>query len=80
MATAAAAVKGGAKEITFTWEGKDKAGKTVRGEMRSAGENMVQAALRRQGVIVSSVKSKRRAAAGAYRKRTSRCSRARWRP
>jgi type IV pilus assembly protein PilC len=55
MATAAAA-KGGPKEFTFSWEGKDKGGKTVRGEMRAAGENMVQASLRRQGVLVSKVK------------------------
>ena len=58
MATAAA-VKGGPKEITFVWEGKDKAGKTVRGEMRAAGENMVQASLRRQGVTVSKVKKQK---------------------
>jgi type IV pilus assembly protein PilC len=58
MATAAAA-KGGPKEFTFAWEGKDKAGKTVRGEMRAAGENMVQASLRRQGVIVSKVRKQR---------------------
>ncbi|MFY9317378.1 MAG: type II secretion system F family protein [Burkholderiales bacterium] len=59
MATAAAAAKGGPKEFTFVWEGKDKAGKTVRGEMRAAGENMVQASLRRQGVTVSKVKKQR---------------------
>jgi type IV pilus assembly protein PilC len=59
MATAAAAAKGGPKEITWVWEGKDKAGKTVRGEMRAAGENMVQASLRRQGVTVSKVKKQR---------------------
>ena len=58
MATAAAA-KGGPKEITFLWEGKDKAGKSVRGEMRSAGENMVQAALRRQGITVSKIKKQK---------------------
>ena len=57
MATAAA--KGGPKEITFLWEGKDKAGKSVRGEMRAAGENMVLASLRRQGVTVSKVKKQR---------------------
>ena len=50
MATAAAAVKGGSKEITFVWEGKDKAGKTVRGEMKATGQNMVEASLRRQGI------------------------------
>ncbi len=63
MATAAA--KGGPKEFTFIWEGKDKGGKTVRGEMRSAGENMVQAALRRQGVTVSSVKKQKMGGGGS---------------
>ena len=64
MATAAAA-KAGPKEVTFSWEGKDKAGKTVRGEMRAAGENMVQAALRRQGVVVSSVKKQKQGSGGS---------------
>ena len=64
MATAAAA-KGGPKEINFTWEGKDKAGKTVRGEMRSAGENMVQAALRRQGITGASVKKQKTGSGGS---------------
>jgi type IV pilus assembly protein PilC len=63
MATAAAAAKG-PKEFTFLWEGKDKAGKTVRGEMRAAGENMVQASLRRQGVTVSKVKKQRTGGGG----------------
>jgi type IV pilus assembly protein PilC len=64
MATAAAA-KGGAKEITFSWEGKDKAGKTVRGDMRAAGENMVLASLRRQGITVSKVKKQKRGGGGS---------------
>ena len=64
MATAAAAVKSGAKEFTFAWEGKDKAGKTVRGEMRAAGENMVQASLRRQGITVGKVKKQRAGGGG----------------
>jgi len=64
MATAAA-VKGGPKEFTFLWEGKDKAGKTVRGEMRAAGENMVQASLRRQGVIVAKVKKQKLGGGGS---------------
>ena len=34
MAIAAAK---GPKEITFAWEGKDKSGKTVRGELRATG-------------------------------------------
>ena len=55
MATATAATKG-PKEFTFTWEGKDKAGKTIRGELRAPGEAMVNATLRRQGIVVSKVK------------------------
>src|SRR5260221_13893945 len=65
MATAAAAVKGGAKEITFVWEGKDKAGKTVRGEMRATGQNMVEASLRRQGVTGAKVKKQKRGSVGS---------------
>jgi type IV pilus assembly protein PilC len=65
MATAAAAVKGGAKEFTYTWEGKDKAGKTVRGEMRATGESMVQASLRRQGISVGKVKKQGRKMGGS---------------
>jgi type IV pilus assembly protein PilC len=64
MATAAAAVKGGAKELTFVWEGKDKAGKTVRGEMRAAGQNMVEASLRRQGITGAKVKKQGRRMGG----------------
>ena len=55
MATATAAAKG-PKEFTFAWEGKDKTGKPVRGELRAPGEAMVNATLRRQGIVVSRVK------------------------
>jgi type IV pilus assembly protein PilC len=55
MATATAAAKG-PKEFTFSWEGKDKSGKPVRGELRAPGEAMVNATLRRQGIVVSKVK------------------------
>jgi type IV pilus assembly protein PilC len=58
MATAAA-VKGGPKELTFLWEGKDKGGKLVRGEMRAQGEALVNATLRRQGIVVTKVKRQR---------------------
>ncbi len=65
MATAAAAAaKGGAKEFTFLWEGKDKAGKQVRGEMRAQGVNVVNATLRRQGIAVSRVKKQRMGGGG----------------
>jgi len=59
MATAAVAAKGRVKDIVFEWEGKDKNGKPVRGEMRAGGEAMVSASLRRQGVMVSKVKKRR---------------------
>ncbi|MFZ9298625.1 MAG: type II secretion system F family protein [Hylemonella sp.] len=60
MATAQAS---GAKEFVFEWEGKDRNGKTVRGELRAAGENQVQASLRRQGVLSPKI-SKRKMRAG----------------
>jgi type IV pilus assembly protein PilC len=47
-----------AKELVFAWEGRDKAGKTVRGEMRGSGEAIVNATLRRQGIVVTKVKKK----------------------
>ena len=56
MATAAAARP---KETTFLWEGKDKAGKLVRGEMRAGGTAVVNATLRRQGIFVTKVKKQR---------------------
>ena len=57
MATASRAVRTtGPKEDLYTWEGKDKTGKVVRGEIRATGDAMVQAMLRRQGIQVSKVK------------------------
>jgi len=56
MATAAAAKT---KEITFVWEGKDKAGKVIRGEMRAGGQAVVNATLRRQGILVTKVRKQR---------------------
>ncbi len=47
------------KEIVFEWEGRDRNGKAVRGEMRAAGESQVQATLRRQGILASKVKKRR---------------------
>jgi len=44
------------KEVLYTWEGKDKTGKVVKGEMRAPGEASVSAHLRRQGINVSKVK------------------------
>jgi type IV pilus assembly protein PilC len=38
---------------TYTWEGKDKSGKVVRGEMRAASPTIVRTTLRRQGILVT---------------------------
>ena len=60
MATAAVARKGAVvQESTYLWSGKDKAGKTVRGEIRANGEAQVNATLRRQGIKIDSVKKQR---------------------
>ncbi len=44
------------KQITYLWEGKDKKGKVVKGEMRANGDSFVKATLRRQGINVTKVK------------------------
>jgi type IV pilus assembly protein PilC len=59
MATAAAARAAGPKEFNFLWEGRDKGGKVVRGELRSVSEAAVNATLRRQGIIVQKVKKQK---------------------
>ncbi|MFO1286720.1 MAG: type II secretion system F family protein [Rubrivivax sp.] len=57
MATAALAKS--SKEAIFEWEGKDKNGKIVRGEIRAGGEAVVNASLRRQGILVNKIKRRR---------------------
>ena len=59
----ATAISKDIKEYVFEWEGKDRNGKPVRGEVRAAGENHVQATLRRQGVMVQKVKKRKTASA-----------------
>ncbi|MDD2832859.1 MAG: type II secretion system F family protein [Methylotenera sp.] len=44
------------KDVTYSWEGRDKKGKIVKGEMRASGETFVSATLRRQGITVTKVK------------------------
>ncbi|MGH6645896.1 type II secretion system F family protein [Aquabacterium sp.] len=64
MATATASK---AQEFVFEWEGKDRNGKVVRGEMRSAGEAVVSATLRRQGILVQKVKKRRTKGGGSVK-------------
>jgi type IV pilus assembly protein PilC len=57
MATAMAAKS--APDFIFEWEGKDRTGKLVRGELRAGGEAAVSASMRRQGIMVTKVKKRR---------------------
>lgn len=59
MATAARPKTPAVKESTFQWEGRNKDGKSVRGEMRAASESVVQTTLRRQGISNTKVKKLR---------------------
>ena len=47
------------KDAVFEWEGKDRNGKQVRGEIRAVGENQVKSSLRRQGVTPTKIKKRR---------------------
>lgn len=44
------------KQYNYLWEGKDRFGKDVKGEMRAAGTVIITAALRRQGIKVNKIK------------------------
>jgi type IV pilus assembly protein PilC len=60
----AAPKKDAVKEVLFTWEGTDKKGKKVKGEMRAPGAAVVTTTLRRQGINVIKVKKQRGFGAG----------------
>jgi type IV pilus assembly protein PilC len=44
------------RESLFHWEGRDKQGRVVKGEMRAGGESVVAASLRRRGVLATKIK------------------------
>jgi len=44
------------REAMFLWEGRDKGGRTVKGEMRAGGEQVVAASLRRRGILATKIK------------------------
>ena len=50
------------KGHSYLWEGKDKSGRLLKGEMRAAGETLVSAHLRRQGITATKIKRLRRGA------------------
>jgi type IV pilus assembly protein PilC len=58
-ATIAAAGRREVKEYTYSWEGRDRSGKVLKGELRASGEAVVQSTLRRQGISVVKVKRQR---------------------
>ena len=68
-ATASASRTKPVKESIFEWEGKDKNGKLVRGEVRAGGEAMVSASLRRQGILVGKIKKRRLSGGSSIKQR-----------
>lgn len=56
MATVTAQADKKLKEFNYSWEGKDKTGKQLKGEMRAAGTVIVTSTLRRQGIKVTKIK------------------------
>jgi type IV pilus assembly protein PilC len=44
------------RESLFHWEGRDKQGRVIKGEMRAGGESVVAASLRRRGVMATKIK------------------------
>src|SRR5258706_12230453 len=66
MGTAAAAAKKpGVKEFNFSYVGKDKTNKVVRGEMKATGEAQVNATLRRQGIRPDEIKQQKLSGGGS---------------
>ncbi len=61
MASATASARRGqqVKEYNFLWEGRDRTGKLVKGDMRAGGVHVVLSALRRQGITQGKVKRQR---------------------
>ena len=57
------------KNDTFTWEGMDRKGKKVKGEMDGASVAIVNAMLRRQGINPSKVRKKPKALFGSGKKK-----------
>src|ERR1035437_9753350 len=47
------------KETLYLWEGKDKSGKIIKGEIKAPGEASVSAHLRRQGITLTKIKKSR---------------------
>lgn len=70
MATAASTRKptpklvGDVQQFNYYWEGKDRSGRLLKGEMRASGDAVVTATLRRQGINVVKVRRQGRRSLG----------------
>lgn len=53
----------------FTWEGRDKNGKLLRGEMRAISSTVASAALRRQGILAPKVRKKAARVGGSIKQK-----------
>ena len=71
MATAPSSARGSGKQadLVFEWEGRDRTGKVVRGEMRSGGEAAVSASLRRQGILTTKIRKRRHSGGKAIKQK-----------
>ena len=58
-----------AKSVMFVWEGTDKQGKRVKGEMTGQSDALVKAVLRRQGINPTKVKKKPKSLMGSGRRK-----------
>lgn len=47
------------KEVVFVWEGKDRRGKLLKGDMKAVSDSVVRVALRSKGIIATKVKKQR---------------------
>jgi type IV pilus assembly protein PilC len=66
---ATAALSKNPKDAIFEWEGKDRNGKVVRGELRAGGEAVVSASLRRQGILITKIRKRRTAGGRAIKQK-----------
>lgn len=57
------------RESIYDWEGKDRQGRPTSGEARAAGEQQVQASLRRQGITPTRIRKRAAGRGGAVKPR-----------
>jgi type IV pilus assembly protein PilC len=65
MATAKPRKPAEAPLSTFVWEGKDRSGKIMRGEIKAQTEAVAQATLRRQGMSITKLKKRKQGSGGS---------------